>query len=132
MSTKKNPARRWTELYYRLPVECLVEGVSTADGQDVLKVRRAKGYRGSPEMVLFEVYTPRSDDPKADDYNRRTSETRFADVGEPVELCVFSDTVTDLTRHPKATQLQWWNPDTRVMTGTSRKDWRRRQRANGY
>ncbi|SIC63906.1 Uncharacterised protein [Mycobacteroides abscessus subsp. abscessus] len=129
--TIENMTHPWTDLFYWVPAECLVEGVSTDDGQDVLSVRRVSAFRG-PEMVNFEVYTPRRDNPGIDSENRDYSESRYAPVGELVELCVFIDTVVDLTRHPKATQLRLRDRETGAMTDTTREEWALRQRANGH
>lgn len=129
--TVENVTHPWTELFYWVPAECLVEGVSTDDSQDVLSVRRVSAFRG-PEMVNFEVYTPRRDDPGIDSENRDYSESRCAAVGELVELCVFIDTVVDLSRHPKATQLRLRDRETGAMTDTTREQWAQRQRVNGH
>lgn len=83
-------------VFYKLPAHLLVEGLSTADGQDVVEVT----VHGA--SVSATVYTPRPDDPDADDYNRSTPEGRIYDRGELVDLAVFDDTAVDLSRHQAA------------------------------
>lgn len=72
--------------FYTAPAAQLVEGVSTADGQDVLSVRADGDY------VSATVYTPRSDDPGLDARNRSDPETRIYRRDEMVALAEFSDT----------------------------------------
>ncbi len=83
-------------VFYELPATELVTGVSTDDAQDVLAVER----RGN--SVIAEVYTPRPDDPDADDHNRANSESRIYGNAAYASLGVFPDTAVDLSRHPQA------------------------------
>jgi len=83
-------------VFYELPAGQLRQGVSTADAQDVLGVQFFGG------EVHATVYTPRPDDPDADEENRGCPESRMYRAESLVELAVFPDTATDLSRHPKA------------------------------
>ncbi len=85
-----------TTVFYELPANELQNGVSTDDGQDVLQVE----FCGTD--VLATVYTPRPDDPEADEDNRNATETRLYAASERVALAVFPATETDLSHHPKA------------------------------
>jgi len=82
--------------FYTLPAHLLVEGVSTDDGQEVLAVSEHNG------AMYATVYSPRSDDPDADAYNRSTTELRVCDRDQLVALAVFDDTSLDLSLHPAA------------------------------
>jgi hypothetical protein len=85
------------DIFYTLPAQNLVEGVSTADGQDVISVDV-----GDDGMVFAQVYTPRSDDPEQDASNRGAPESRLYRVDDRVDLAVFSDTEVDLSEHDAA------------------------------
>ena len=76
--------------FYTAKAQDIVEGVSTADGQDVIDVYHDDNY------VSLTVYTPRSDDPEQDEQNRSEPETRIYDYDEKVDLAVFEDTEVDL------------------------------------
>ncbi len=83
-------------VFYELPADELREGVSTDDGQDVLRVRIFGTH------VHAAVYTPLPDDPEVDEERRNSPETRIYPCGSLVSLAVFADTATDLSRHPQA------------------------------
>lgn len=87
-------------IFYTLPAERLVPGVSTDDGQDVLAVEDHAGAR------YASVYTPRPDDPAADAYNRATTELRIYAHGSRVALAVFDDTEVDLSHDPAASDRE--------------------------
>lgn len=78
--------------FYSIPAEKLIPGVSTDDGQDVLKVSK-----DSNGWIWATVYTPRSDDPGQDAENMMYPETRGYAPGEQVDLAVFEDTQVDLS-----------------------------------
>lgn len=79
-----------TAEFYSLPATKLEEGMSTADGQDIVSVNVHEG-----GGVSVEVYTPRSDDSEQDAANREETETRYCSPGERVQLAVFADTDVD-------------------------------------
>lgn len=83
-------------IFYGLPADLLCVGLSTDDSQDIIAVTM------HGKSVSAMVYTPRSDDPDADEENRSMPETRVYDVGEVVDLAVFSDTPVDGSEHPRA------------------------------
>jgi hypothetical protein len=77
-------------VFYQLAAQLLEEGMSTADGQDVLSVSI-----DDDGTVYASVYTPRSDDLALDEQNRAEPEARVYGPGELVALAVFSDTDVD-------------------------------------
>lgn len=93
-------AQMTTTTFYELPARLLVNGISTADGQDVIRVQ----VHGA--SVSATVYTPRPDDPDADDYNRSAPETRIYGRDEMTALAVFDDTAVDLSQHPEARSVE--------------------------
>lgn len=83
-------------IFYQLPARLLEAGMSTDDGQDVLKVTEHGG------DVLYHVYTPRPDDPEQDEYNQCCAEGRMRKRDDRVDLAVFEDTQTDGSGLPEA------------------------------
>lgn len=84
-------------VFYSIRVSELEEGMSTADGQDIIEVNEfANG------DILARVYTPRSDDAAIDAENRAAPESRFYRADERVELAVFPDTEVDGSERPSA------------------------------
>lgn len=83
-------------IFYSLLAEHLVEGMSTADGQDFVDVSV------DDRNVYTHVYTPRSDDPDQDASNRSETEARVYRIDERVDLAVFPDTTIDGTEYPTA------------------------------
>ncbi|NKQ57325.1 hypothetical protein HFP15_31110 [Amycolatopsis sp. K13G38] len=76
--------------FYTLPAADLEEGMSTADGQDIVSVGT------DPDGTVFaDVYTPRSDDPELDERNRSETECRMYQPGERVAMGTFVDTEID-------------------------------------
>ncbi|WP_280470681.1 hypothetical protein [Nocardia farcinica] len=84
----------FTQTFYTLPVEDVRRGMSTADGQDVLRTSTDNDHTGRT-LVSLEVYTPRSDNPELDAQNRCEPEWRIYSLGERVHLAVFVDTDND-------------------------------------
>lgn len=78
-----------TPVFYTLPAHRLTEGLSTDDGQDVISVT------SHDDIVMAEVYTPRSDDRTLDEENRLDSEMRVYGTYDEVDLAVFVDTRLD-------------------------------------
>ena len=76
-------------VFYSLPAEQALPGMSTADGQHVTDVDRFD------DRVQLYVYTPRPDDPDQDISNRSDPETRVFARDERVDLAVFSTTAVD-------------------------------------
>lgn len=91
----------FTQTFYTLPVEDVRRGMSTADGQDVLRTSTYRDHTGRASVSL-EVYTPRSDDPELDAQNRCEPEWRIYRAGERVDLAVFVDTDNDGSDHDHA------------------------------
>ncbi|GAB4975343.1 hypothetical protein MAHJHV61_39870 [Mycobacterium avium subsp. hominissuis] len=94
------------ELFYTVPAEFVVAGVSTADGLDVGAVH---WWGGHVAMTL----TLRNGEPFLHPARRGESETRVYLPGQPVELCVFDDTSVDLSGHPRAANWQRWDGQAR-------------------
>lgn len=82
-------------VFYSLPANAMLAGMSTADGQDVLSVTIADG------MVFAPVYTP-SEDPDEDNDRQCAPDSRMYEHDEMVDLAVFPDTDVDGTAHPLA------------------------------
>lgn len=104
--------------FYTLPAHLLDEGMSTADGQDILDVQietpeHLRGASAGRDCALcraitthhtdrhadfadvyVHVYTP-ADDPAEDAEHRRTPETRVYAYHERVDLAVFPNTPVD-------------------------------------
>lgn len=77
--------------FYQLPAHELKPGMSTADGQDFLRVRPPD----EEGWVWAWVYTPRSDDPRQDAINRCCEDVRGYPADTMVGLAVYSDTKVD-------------------------------------
>ncbi|OIV37018.1 hypothetical protein BIV57_13600 [Mangrovactinospora gilvigrisea] len=77
--------------FYRLPATKLRRGMSTDDGQDILKVDPPT----DDGIVFYQVYTPRPDDEELDAINESEAVWRFCRQDERVDLAVFSDTEVD-------------------------------------
>lgn len=91
----------FTQTFYTLPVEYVRCGMSTADGQDVLRTSIDCDHTDRT-YVSLEVYTPRSDDPELDAENRCAPEWRIYPIGERIDLAVFVDTDNDGSDHEHA------------------------------
>lgn len=87
--------------FYRLPARELKEGMSTADGQDFLRVRPPD----EQGWVWTWVYTPRSDDPRQDAINRCCDDPRGYPADKLVDLAVYSNTKVDGSTSPSAVIL---------------------------
>lgn len=120
-------AKKWTELFYEVPVEAVRAGASTDDAQDVVEV----DFSGK-EYVRFETYTPRPDDAELDSRNRQFSQTTLVAHGRQVQLCVFIDTAVDLSSHPKATNFKVREVSTGRETPITRAEWLVLQAENGH
>lgn len=81
--------------YYRLPVEDVEEGMTTADGQEVVAVSTSSG------LVHIEVYTP-SDDAYEDADSLAGGETRAKPAGQLMDMATFSGTAVDGSTYPRA------------------------------
>ncbi|MEU6562696.1 hypothetical protein [Nocardia nova] len=91
----------FTQTFYTLPVEYVRRGMSTDDGQDVLRTSVDTDHANHTTISL-KVYTPRSDDPDLDAENRCEPEWRIYRKGERIELAVFVDTDNDGSDHEHA------------------------------
>lgn len=120
-------AKKWTELFYELPVEAVTAGASTDAAQEVLTLDFS-----DKQYVQVETYTPRSDNAALDRDFRESSETRLVDRGRRLRLCVYSDSAADLSSHPAATNLRLRDPDTGRERPTTRAEWLKIQRQNGF
>lgn len=78
-------------IFYSLPANRLVAGMSTADGQDITNV----WLDHERKLVGYDTYTPRPDDPGQDADNQCAPDGRIATWDEPVDLAVFADTEID-------------------------------------
>lgn len=87
--------------FYRLPAREIKEGMSTADGQDFLRVRPPD----EQGWVWTWVYTPRSDDPRQDAINRCCDDPRGYPADKLVDLAVYSNTKVDGSTSPSAVIL---------------------------
>lgn len=91
------PEQEHVTVFYRLPVEHVEAGMSTADGQDVTKVALYKDH------VLISVYTPSSDE--AEDTENRSDDVTGSYVrGSLIELATFSNTEIDGSSHEFAVE----------------------------
>jgi hypothetical protein len=89
---------KFVEIFYRLPGRDLTVGMSTDDGQDILKVSEPD----EDGWVWATVYTPRSDDPEQDEFNRCDTVVRGYRAEDMVDLAVFSDTEVNGSTLPRA------------------------------
>ena len=81
---------------YSLPVRCVEEGMSTGDGQDVLRIDRE-----DDAVWLIEVYTP-ADDEEEDEENRRDAHWRGYHPDTRIDMATFSNTENDGSDLPAA------------------------------
>jgi hypothetical protein len=88
--------------FYRLPAHQLKKGMSTADGQDILRVSTPD----EDQWVCVWTYTPRSDDPQQDAINRRCDAVRGYPADTMVDLAVYSDTKVDGSTLPRAVTIR--------------------------
>jgi hypothetical protein len=82
-------------VFYSLPAVSLQEGMSTADGQDVLDVGETDQY------VLAHVYTP-ADDAAEDEERQGAPEARIYQHDQRVDMADFVNTNTPGRGHPDA------------------------------
>lgn len=87
-------------IFYTLPADQVIEGMSTDDGQDFLE-DVAVPWGGDGKWLGAHVYTPH-DDEDQDDENRSGPEYRMYQAGERVALAVFADTDIDGSEWPDA------------------------------
>jgi len=86
-------------VFYTLPVEQVVPGMSTSDGQDFLDAPVGETAAGG--LLWAHVYTPAID--KVIDSDRRAApEARGYTAGSRVSLAVFGDTKIDGSSWPDA------------------------------
>lgn len=83
-------------VFYTLPAELIGEGMSTADGQDVLADADERD-----GLVCYDVYTP-ADDPDENAERQCSPEGRAKPVGERVDMATFWNTTTDGSVLPQA------------------------------
>lgn len=91
------------ELFYAVPAECVAAGASTADGHDIRAVHDWGG------LVAVSLHVRHSIVPGLHPARRREPETRIYRRGELVDLCVFTDTELDQSRHPLARCWRRWD-----------------------
>jgi hypothetical protein len=87
-------------IFYTLPARCVEEGMSTADGQDVIEVD--KQFEG---QIGLEVYTPYPEDPEQDEENLADSHYRLYPADERLHMAVFEDTEVDGSKYDEALPL---------------------------
>lgn len=94
-TTTTTPAHHAGVVYYTLPARHLVDGMSTAHGDDIFNVRVGD------DLVLYHAFTPSGDE--AEDEERQTSPDACCDPPDTrVDLAVFPDTAVDGSVHPDA------------------------------
>ena len=87
-------------IFYWLKARYLEEGMTTADGQDLLDISGSMVI-GSRSQLIAHVYTP-ADVPEEDEENRRGPEARIYDPEEWVQMADFVNTPNPGSAHEHA------------------------------
>jgi hypothetical protein len=88
-------------IFYTIPAEDIVDGMSTADGQDVLEVTETN----SDGNVFVDVYTP-ADDPEEDEDNRCGPDCRIYPAGKLIEMATFENSEVDGSSYDRAVVVE--------------------------